>query len=64
MSNSYSKKVYTATAILTGCTFALLVGFIIGLASAIVSDCFGFGLSVGAVMFLFSLDVIFRGSDV
>lgn len=60
----YPTKVYTGEAILVGCLFSLLIGFVVGLAAGLVTRSYGVGVAVGVVLFFFSVDVIFRGSDV
>jgi hypothetical protein len=57
------KRVYTAEAVLVGCAIGLVTGFLVGLAAALLTASVGIGVLVGAVMFLFSLDVMFNGTE-
>jgi NADH:ubiquinone oxidoreductase subunit 6 (subunit J) len=57
------KRVYTVEAVVVGCLFAFIAGFLVGLAAALLTASVGIGVLVGAVMFLFSLDVMFNGTE-
>ena len=62
--NPYPRKVFTAEAILVGCLFSLVIGLIVGLAAGLMTNSYGVGVFVGVILFFFSVDMIFRGSDV
>ena len=60
---SYSKRVFTGQAIFAGVVGSLLAGTVVGLAGGLLTQTVSIGVGVGAVMFLFSLDVIFRSAE-
>ncbi len=59
----YIKRTFTAEAIAIGCLFSFVVGFVVAMATAIVTQSLGFAAWVGGFMCLFSMDVIFRGRN-
>lgn len=58
----YVKRVFTAEAVAVGIIFALVIAAVVGGTLGLILRSLGFGVCAGAVMFLLSLDIIFRGT--
>lgn len=57
------KRVFSFEAVLVGCVFCTVIAIIFGVGAGLLLQSFGFGLFIGGVMWLFSIEMIFRGSD-
>lgn len=57
------KRSFTAEAVVVGIIFSLVFGLIVGLALGLLFKDAVVGLVAGAIVTLFSMDVIFRGTN-